>query len=53
MILMLDIFNEFIFIIININLFLDDNDAQFEKNKFEKNIIDSINIKNNNYFIII
>ena len=50
---MLDIFNEFIFIIININLFLDDNDAQFEKNEFKKNGIDLINIKNNNYLIVI
>ena len=50
---MLDIFNEFIFIAINVNLFFNDNDAQFEKNKFEKNIINSINIKNNNYLIVI
>ena len=50
---MFDIRNEFTFIIININLFLDDNDAQFEKNKFKKNGIDLINIKNNNYFIAI
>ena len=50
---MLDVFNEFIFIAINVNLFFNDNDAQFEKNKFEKNIINSINIKNNNYLIVI
>ena len=53
MILILDIFNEFTFIIINVNLFLDDNNAQFEKNEFKKNIIDLINIKNNNYFIAV
>ena len=53
MILMFDVFNEFIFIIINVNLFLDDNDVQFEKNEFKKKIINSINIKNNNYFIVI
>ena len=50
---MLDIFNEFTLITINVNLFLDNNDIQFEKNEFEKNVINSINIKNNNYFIII
>ena len=50
---MLDILNEFTLIMINVNLFIDDNDAQFEKNEFEKDIINSINIKNNNYFIII
>ena len=50
---MLDVFNEFTFIMININLFLNDNNVQFEKNEFEKNVIDSINIKNNNYFIAV
>ena len=53
MILIFDVLNELAFITINVNLFLDDNDVQFEKNKFEKNIIDLIDIKNNNYFIII
>ena len=53
MILMFDIFNEFAFNIINVNLFFNDNDAQFEKNEFRKNIIDLINIENNNYFIVI
>ena len=53
MILMFDVLNEFTFITININLFLDDNDVQFEKNKFKKNVIDSINIKNNNYLTAI
>ena len=50
---MLDIFNEFTFIAINVNLFFDDNDAQFEKNGFKKDIIDLINIENNNYFIAV
>ena len=50
---MLDVFNEFIFITINGNLFFNDNDVQFERNEFEKNVIDSINIKDNNYFIIV
>ena len=50
---MLDIFNELTFIIINVNLFFNNNDAQFEKNKFKKNIINLINIKDNNYLIII
>ena len=50
---MLDVFSEFTFITIKVNLFLNDNNAQFEKNEFKRNIIDSINIKNNNYFIII
>ena len=50
---MLNVLNEFTFIIINVNLFFDDNDAQFEKSEFKKNIINSINIKNNNYFITI
>ena len=53
MILMLDVLNEFIFIMINVNLFFNDNDAQFEKNEFKKNIIDLIDIKNNNYFIAV
>ena len=53
MILILDIFNEFTFITINVNLFFDDNDIQFEKNEFEKNVINLIDIKNNNYFIVI
>ena len=53
MILMLDIFNEFSLIIINVNLFLDDSDVQFEKNEFEKNVINSINIKDNNYVIVV
>ena len=53
MILMLDVFNKFTFITINVNLFFDDNDIQFEKNEFKKNIINSINIKNNNYLIIV
>ena len=47
---MLDVLNEFIFITINVNLFLDDNDVQFEKNEF---VINLINIKNNNYFIVV
>ena len=33
---MLDVFNKFTFITINVNLFLDDNDAQFEKGEFKK-----------------
>ena len=49
---MLDVLNEFTFIIINVNLFFDDNDAQFEKDEFKKKIINSINIKDNNYFIV-
>ena len=52
-ILIFDILNESTFITINVNLFLNDNNAQFEKNEFEKNVIDSINIKNNNYFTAI
>ena len=31
---MFDFFNEFSFIAINVSLFFDDNDAQFEKNEF-------------------
>ena len=50
---MLDIFNKPTFITINVNLFFDDNDIQFEKNEFERNVIDLINIKNNNYLIVI
>ena len=50
---MLDVFSEFALIIININLFFNNNDVQLEGNEFEKNVINSINIKNNNYFIII
>ena len=50
---MLDVFSEFTFITINVNLFLNNNDTQFEKNEFKKNIIDLINIKNNNYLIVI
>ena len=38
---------------INVNLFFDDNDAQFERNEFEKDVINLINIKDNNNFIII
>ena len=53
MILMFDVFNEFIFITINVNLFFDNNDVQFEKNEFKKNIINLINIENNNYLIVI
>ena len=53
MILIFNILNESAFITINVNLFFDDNNAQFERNEFKKNIIDSINIKNNNYFIVI
>ena len=53
LILMLDIFNKPTFITINVNLFFDDNDIQFEKNEFERNVIDLINIKNNNYLIVI
>ena len=51
MILIFDVFNEFALITININLFLDNNVIQFEKNGFEKDIIDLIDIKNNNYLI--
>ena len=50
---MFDIFNKFTFIAINLNLFFNNNDVQFEKDEFKKNIIDLINIKNNNYFIVI
>ena len=50
---MLDVFNEFTFIIINVNLFFSDNDVQFEKNEFKRNVIDLIDIKNNNYLIVI
>ena len=50
---MLDVLNELIFITININLFFDDNDIQFEKNEFEKNVINLINIKDNNYLIVV
>ena len=50
---MFDVFNELTFITINVNLFFNDNDAQLKRDKFEKNVIDSINIKNDNYFIII
>ena len=53
MILMFDVFNEFSLIIINVDLFFDDNDAQLEKDKFEKNVINLIDIKNNNYFIAV
>ena len=53
MILMLDVFNELAFIAINVNLFFDNNDVQFEKDGFKKNIIDLINIKNNNYLIAV
>ena len=53
MILMLDILNEFTLITINVNLFFDDNDIQFEKNEFKRDIIDLINIENNNYLIVI
>ena len=53
MILMLNILNEPSLIAINVNLFFDDNDTQFEKNEFEKNIIDLIHIKDNNYFIVV
>ena len=53
MILIFDIFNEFIFIIINVNLFFNNNDVQFEKNEFKKNVINLINIKNNNYLIVV
>ena len=53
MILIFDIFNESSLITININLFLNDNNAQFEKNEFKKDIIDLINIKNNNHLIVI
>ena len=50
---MLDVFNEFTFITINVNFFFDDNDIQFEKNEFERDVIDLINIKNNNYLTAI
>ena len=50
---MLDVLNKFIFITINVNLFFDNNDVQFKKNEFEKDVIDLIDIKDNNYFIII
>ena len=50
---MFDVLNELSFITININLFFDDNDIQFKKNEFKKNVINSINIKNNNNFIIV
>ena len=53
MILMLDVFNEITFIIINVNLFLNNNDIQFERNESKRDVINLINIKNNNYFIII
>ena len=53
MILMLDVFNELTFIIINVNLFLNNNDIQFERNESKRDVINLINIKNNNYFIII
>ena len=53
MILMLDVLNEFTFITINVNLFFDNNDIQFEKNRFKKNVIDLIDIKNNNYLIVV
>ena len=50
---MFNIFNELALIAINVNLFLDDNDAQFEKNEFKKDIVNSIDIENNNYFIAV
>ena len=50
---MFDVLSEFSLIAININLFFNDNDAQFEKDEFKKNVINLINIKDNNYFIII
>ena len=50
---MFDFFNEFTLITINVNLFFDDNDVQFEKNEFKRNIIDLINIKNNTYLIVV
>ena len=50
---MLDIFNKFTFIAINVNLFFGDNDVQLERDEFKKNVINSINIKDNNYFIAI
>ena len=50
---MFDVFNEPTLIAINVNLFFDDNDVQFEKNGFKKNVINLINIKNNNYLIVI
>ena len=53
MILMFDVFNKPTFIAINVNLFFDDNDIQFERDKFKKDVINLINIKNNNYFIVI
>ena len=53
MILIFNVFNELTFIAINVDLFFNNNDIQFKKNEFEKNIINSINIKNNNYFIVI
>ena len=53
MILMLDVFNEPSFIMINVYLFFDNNDAQFEKDGFKKDVIDLINIKDNNYLIVI
>ena len=53
MVLIFDVFNEFSLIMINFDLFFDDNDAQLEKDKFKKNGINSIDIKNNNYFIAV
>ena len=50
---MLDVFSELTFIAINVNLFFNDNDVQFERSEFKKNIIDLINIKDNNYLIVI
>ena len=50
---MLDVFSELALIAINVNLFFDNNDVQLEKSELKKNVIDLINIKNNNYFIII
>ena len=50
---MLDVFSELTFIAININLFFDDNDVQFERGGFKKNIINLINIKDNNYLIVV
>ena len=50
---MFDVFNELSLITINVDLFFDDNDIQFEKGEFKKNVINLINIKNNNYLIVI
>ena len=50
---MLDVFSEFTLIMKNVNLFFNDDDVQFERNEFKKNVIDLINIKDNNYFIVV